>query len=140
MPVLALEVWLDSEGEINCEFYRKPIQSKEVILNSLLLSDKVKGTVFVQEGIRILRNCRESLPWSNKTKHLENFMQRLINSDYPHRYRVKVLQSVLAGYRGMVAKLKSVIRPVNRPDSFQSGLRARQKLLKASLWHKRGGY
>ena len=140
MPVLDLEVWLDGTGEINYEFYRKPIRSEEVILNSSILSDKVKRTVFVQEGIRILRNCRESLPWSNKTRHLEALMQRLKNSGYPHRYRVQILQCVLAGYRGMVEKQRSGKRPVNRPDLFESGLRAKRKLLKGKLWHKRGGY
>ena len=86
MPVLDLQCWVDPDGFLRWEHFRKPMANIQVPLAVSALPDKIKRTSHSQEGVRILRNCCVELEWSEKAKHLTDLMRRLKISGYNHRY------------------------------------------------------
>jgi hypothetical protein len=103
------------------------------------LPDKIKRNTHVQEGLRVLRNCRRDLPWPVKAEHLSTYMKRLQMSGYNHRYREQIITASINSFRKMEEAEDKGERPINRPDSFKMEERAQKKLLTKSTWYRRGG-
>ena len=83
------------------------------------LSASVKRTALTQYGLRILRNTKLEVPWSEKAAMLSEFSERLRDSGYTERYRTQLIQSVLKGWDKMVEEHKAGRRPINRARSWQ---------------------
>ena len=66
MPVLDLKVWIDKSQEIpriSYSFYKKKVASKFTILKRLAVSENVKKSTLLQEGIRrLLSHISSYLP------------------------------------------------------------------------------
>ena len=141
MPVLDLQVWVDQEGFLQWEHYRKPMANPLFPMSVSALPAKTRRTMHAQEGIRILRNCSETLDWSTPAAHLTDLMKRLQRSGYGHQYRVSILQSALAGYRKQqAAALEPGGRPLHRADTWQQECHAQRKTASKTNWYRAGGY
>ena len=141
MPVLDLQCWVDEGGFLQWEFYRKPMSNPLVPLTVSALPARVRRTTHAQEGIRILRNCSETLPWSTKAGHLTNLMRRLKMSGYNQQYRSSILSAVLAGYQKQLDRAAQPDgRPLHRPDTWQQERRAVSKASNKTSWYRAGGY
>ena len=100
----------------------------------------VKRTSLTQYGLRILRNTKLEVPWSEKAEMLSEFSARLRDSGYNQRYRQEVIQSVLRGWEKMVEEQEAGRRPINRARSWQEKERRQEKEKKKTSWYKSGGY
>jgi hypothetical protein len=138
MPVLAIQVYVDSQGLISWEPYRKPMSNPLLVISCSALSSKVKRTTHVQEGTRILRSCNRTLPWEKKASYLTEFARRLQASGYPEAYREEIILATIRTYRKMEDREDRGIRPINRPDSFEEDARAKAKLMTKSTWFRKG--
>ena len=87
MPVLDLACWVGEEGTVWWEHYRKPMANFLLMLESSAMPNKIKRTTMVQEGVRILRNCRLDLTWTEKARPLTDFSARMKTSGYCEGYR-----------------------------------------------------
>ena len=68
-------------------YYRKPMANWQVMHADSAMSASVKRTALTQYGLRILRNTKMEVPWSQKAEMLTEFSARLHDSGYTERYR-----------------------------------------------------
>ena len=109
LPILDLKVNVE-KVQINGEprpklfyrYYRKPMSNWQLIPAESALSASVKRTSLTQYGLRILRNTKLEVPWSEKAEMLSEFSARLRDSGYTERYRQQLIESVLRGWDKML--------------------------------------
>ena len=61
-------------------------------------------------------------------------------SGYSEKFRRQIIQAGLAGWDKMQQVAAEGGRPVNRPASWNAEERAKEKIGKSMMWHKKGGY
>ena len=129
------EGWIIKEvPQIRFEFYSKPMASQRVMAEASAAPVSQKRTVLTQEGIRRLLNCSEELPWTQKAKHLSNYMQKLRNSGYSSKFRQEILLSTLSGFKKIQEAAKNGVRPMYRNKNWNKKDRIKKKLLKKKNW------
>ena len=113
--------------EIIYYHYYKPVSNWQLMHAKSAMPASVKRTTLTQEGLRILRNTKLDVPWSEKAEMLTDFSARLRYSGYSERYRQQVIESVLAGWDKMVKEEEEGRRPINRPREWQADKRRMDK-------------
>ena len=111
-----------------------------VMLECSAMPKQMKRTTLTQEAVRVLRNCRQELPWEMKAVHLTDLSARMKASGYSEMFRQHVIMSALQGFDKMVEVAEQGGRPVNRPRSWEADLRQKKKTSKKMTWHKAGGF
>ena len=147
LPILDLKVNVE-KVQINGEprsklfyrYYRKPMSNWQLIPAESALSASVKRTSLTQYGLRILRNTKLEVPWSEKAEMLSEFSARLRDSGYTERYRQQLIESVLRGWDKMLIEHEAGRRPINRARNWQEETRKKQKVKKKTGWFKTGGF
>ena len=131
MPVLDFKCWVDDEGTVMYEFYRKSMCPQSTIYAESALSWRTKRTVHTQEGVRILSRCHESLPWTTKAGHLTRLSASMAASGYPAQFRADVITSALKAFLKIKERADSGVRPVHRPDNLDKERRTQDKVWKS---------
>ena len=121
-------------------YYRKPMSNWILMPENSALAMSVKRTSLTQYGLRILRNTKLEVPWSEKAAMLSEFAARLRDSGYNEKFRKQIIQSILGGWDKMLAEHEAGRRPINRSRNWQSEKRRQEKVRKKSNWYKTGGY
>ena len=109
--------------------------SRETVLARSAMSMGNKINIMVAEGSRILRNCSTDLPWSIRTRHLDNLMISMMWTGYLYNVRSIVIQRVLARYDNNIINFKTQGRPLYRTREERIH---RPKENKA-IWFREGG-
>ena len=120
--------------QVRFEFYSKPMASQQVMTEASAAPLAQKRTVLTQEGIRIFLNCSVELPWSVKSKHLSNYMQKLKNSGYGFTFRKEILLSLLNGYRKIQEAAQEGIRQMYRRRIWKKKERVVKRMTKKKSW------
>ena len=106
LKILEFKVCVKQEEETTPKIfyyhYYKPVSNWQLMHADSAMLASVKRTTLTQEGLRILRNTKLEVPWSEKAEMLSDFSARLRFSGYSERYRQQVMESVLAGWDKMV--------------------------------------
>ena len=89
MSILDLKVTVSDMGDIHYQFYRKPMAQHQTILEKSAMPMRMKIQALSQEVIRILKNTKGSLPWSDKAEHLSQFVLRMKDRGYSEKSRLK---------------------------------------------------
>ena len=126
--------------KINYSHYYKPVSNWQLMHAKSAMPASVKRTTLTQEGLRILRNTKLEIPWSEKAEMLSDFSARLRYSGYNQRFRQEVIESVLVGWDKMVKEQEEGRRPINRPREWQADQRRMDKKRKKYSWYKAGGF
>ena len=89
VPILDLKYW---KGEVEVvddrkdllihEFYMKEVSSKSLIQRNAAFSMSCRRTVFTQEYLRMMMNCRELIGWEKISEHLTYFMAQMKAAGY----------------------------------------------------------
>ena len=148
LPILDLKVNVEeievtdqpARPKLYYRYYRKSMSNWELMHADSALSASVKRTALTQYGLRILRNTKLEVPWSEKAEMLSEFSARLRDSGYTERYRQQLIESVLRGWDKMVVEHEAGRRPINRARSWQEETRRKTKARKKTSWFKTGGY
>ena len=86
-------------NKIEYRFYKKPQSSRKPIVASSALPPNVKRATMTNECLRRLRNTSRELPWSVHADILSEFSNDLRIMGYDERFRAKVIQAALTGYK-----------------------------------------
>ena len=154
MPLLDIKIWTENreresdtndqrgkpETVIIHEYYQKEVSSKGVIHEKTAMSSKQKRTVLTQELVRVMLRCSPLLPWTETTKHINNFMARLQYSGYNRKFRAQIAKSALKAYREIKRKDETGEKPMYRNKSWKRKERRKDKRDKKTQWYKKGGY
>ena len=74
VPILDIKVWVDTEGRVMHEYYSKQVSSKAVVDAKSAMPFKDKRTILTQDLLRILLRYSLELPWSQKKKHIKEYV------------------------------------------------------------------
>ena len=134
LPILDLKVWVRSDNVLMHEFYRKSMSSRLLMMERSAMPRSMKRSVLTQEGIRILRNCSEDVPWENIETHLTDFSLRMKMSGYNENYRHNVIKSSLTGFQRQKELDKNNIVPMYRDKAWNKTERRKAKERKSAHW------
>ena len=81
------------------------------------------------ECLRRLRNTSRELPWSVHADILSEFSNDLRIMGYDERFRAKVIQAALTGYKRQCELADTGARPLHRPREFDAVNRKNKKLM-----------
>jgi hypothetical protein len=104
MPLLDIQIRVNSDNSVDWTFYRKEVSSPYTILNTSALPGRVKRVSLVQEGLRRLRNTRPSLVAGQQKQLMEDLADMMMISGYPEKFRAGVIRSAVVGYERLAAK------------------------------------
>ena len=94
LPILDLKVQVQQVEQENQPslpklfyyYYRKPMANWQLMPAASAMPSSVKRTCLTQYGLRILRNTKLEVPWSEKAAMLSEFSARLRDSGYSERF------------------------------------------------------
>ena len=103
LPSLDVKMWIgpgkDGTTRILYTHYMKDVSSRSLMHYRSSHSDNMKVSVFINEVLRILRNCSPYTVWKEEAaRHLSYFMRRMQYSGYSEETRFTVLSSALRKY------------------------------------------
>ena len=87
--------------------------------------------------MRRLLNTSLEYPKVVTDEILSNYMQKLLNSGYDHRFREDILLSVKNAYKKIMEKHLSGEKPRHRDRDFMKEERAKEKEEKGKKWFKK---
>ena len=136
LPILDLKVWVGDHNIIMHEFYRKSMASRTLMMRRSAMPKTMKRSVLTQEGIRILRNCSEDIPWQRVEEHLTDFSLRMKMSGYNENYRHNIIKSSLTGWTRQKERDINGTRPLYREKSWNRIARRKEKERTAAYWFR----
>ena len=97
LPILDMEMWWQ-DNTLMYQHYTKPMASRAVIMARSAFPTSTKRNILVEEGMRRLRNCSPSLPWSMKAEFLNNLCISMLEAGHSESFRVTVITRVIGKY------------------------------------------
>ena len=103
LPILDVKVWIgtDSGGTVRIlhTHHMKGVSNRSVMHQMSSHSESMKFNVFVNEVLRILRNCSPHTEWKDEAAmHVTYFMRRMQYSGYSEDVRFRVVSEALRKY------------------------------------------
>ena len=115
LPILDMQVWIDSDGDAVYQHYEKKVASKLLISARSAHSNSSKRSTFVTEIVRRLCNTSRKLDWNQYfVPILDDYMVRMKKPGYEENYRKNVLLSALAVYDKKIEDDANGVMPMNR--------------------------
>ena len=118
-------------------YYCKPVSPKLVIDAQSAMPFKDRRTVLTQDLLRVLLRCSPELPWSEKKKHVEEYVLRMQFSGYEEKVRKEIVRSAISAYEKIRKKVEMKERPLYRTKMWKQKERQKEKRKKKSNWYKR---
>ena len=118
----------------------KEISSKHVINKKSALSTNTKINILVTDLLRIMRNISPDCQKSERTKHIQLFLNRMQFSGYNMQERVKVYQRACSKYNKILENAKIGTCPLYRSKFWNKEQRDLNKKIKKTSSFKAGKY
>ena len=135
MPLLDLGVSVKN-NKVDFQFYRKEMASQFLIMKRSAMPLSIKRASLIQEGVRILRNCERSTPWSTKAMFLSEFSNRMRISGYHDSFRLDIIQAAVEIYEKQLAEDEADRTPLYRDKSWNKEERRNRKLITKTSWYR----
>ena len=127
VPILDLKAGINSIGEIEFIFYKKPVASKFVTFRSAALSMQQKISSLTQQCFTRLHNTSETIDDKVKIRILNDFMHELRISGYSEKERLTILRGGINTYNNLKMLELSGIRPFYQPNSYEKQSKINKK-------------
>ena len=118
----------------------KPIASKHFISKNSPLSQEMKMSILVADLVRIMRNVSPLCSNTERTEHIQHFINRLQFSGYPQKDRIAIFQKANQKYKKIVNNDKDGKRPMYCGKFWNRQIRDEEKSKKRSTWFTKGGF
>ena len=136
MPILDLNVNISEQGDIHYQFYRKSMAQHLTLLERSAMSMRMKRQAMSQEVLRILRNTKRTVPWSQKAEMLSQFALRMKDSGYSEHIRQEIIEGGVKGYENQLERDLAGVCPLYRPREWDREERDKKKKIKKVAWYK----
>ena len=138
LPTLDTNLRVEDDNQVSYKFFEKPTSTNTVIRRESALSENQKIQILSQDLIRRMLNTKEDLAVEYKTRIIEDYSQKIINSGYS---RDQVKRIILGGIKGYFGKIRRRRRMYNRRRVHMTaretgGTRWRKKLLGKTTWYR----
>ena len=137
MPILDMKMAINSEGEVEYMFHRKPQSNRFTMMARSALPLKVKRSTLSNEALRRLLCCSPNLEEHKKTEVMEEYARMLKRSGYSERFRHEIISDAVQGFKNMQKREEEGGQPVDRPRNYDEVGRRRRKLEKGGRWYRR---
>ena len=134
VPILDLKV-CTKDNRIFHENYEKPWALKMVIPYKSAHSRKMNMAVWVEEGVRRMRNVSRGLDADVTRRVIAERSRKLRRSGYPETVRHEVIRMADEWWHKMCKEEDSGVRPVHRPRGWMTKERRLERERKVSSWH-----
>ena len=136
LPTLDLSLWV-KDGKIAYKFFEKPTAASVTVQLNSAMEENCKMKSLSNDVMRGLLNTGRDLPTAQKTRVVDHFSQKLLNSGYRLG---QVRKIVLAGIRGYEKKVKIcdlARKPLYRTAKDSAVARGRKRILGKSEWFRK---
>ena len=147
LPVLDLEQWIEEidvndikKPQILHSHYMKPMSNKGVIHRNSALTMRTKMNILVADLVRVMRNVSPLCKESERTVHVQHFINRMQYSGYDQKERTDVYMKALTNFEKIKEKARVGEIPMYRSKFWMQKEREKAKDEKRENWYKKGGY
>ena len=106
------------------------------ILRRSALNNRIKRSTAIQEGVRRLRNCSESVDWKERSNILTEWSATLRRSGYSAMYRREVVRAAVSIHEKILEDDNNEVRPMYRERKWQREEREREKEMRKENWYR----
>ena len=115
--------------------------NKRVILATSATPLSMKKAILTEEGLRRLKSCCPSLPWSHKVEVMTDYNWWLMVSGHSETFRVEITNRILSKYEQLLANDKQKVCPFYRSKIERQKQKQENKLKKTrSGWFTSQGF
>ena len=100
------------------------------------MPNNIKRNSLVQEVIRILRNTRRDLPWSEKAAILSEFSHSMWCSGYTEQFSLEIIQAGVIGFERQYIAADNGGAPIHWPWSYRREEKDKKKLMTKASWYR----
>ena len=115
----------------------KAVSSKSDIDEKSAMPFKARRPVLTQDLLRGILRCSPDLPWSEKKKHIEEYVLQMQFSGYCEKVRKEVVRSAITAYEKIMKKVARKERPLYRTKEWKQKERLKEKRKKKNNWYQK---
>ena len=140
LPSLDAQTQVQENGKVLFKFFRKPMANNVVIQFGTGLPKNVIFSALRQDLVRRMLNCSSDLPWGERLKVIEDYIQLMVNSNHSFPFIKAIVLQALTKYKSMVqrSKLKETdtkFMPLHRSRTFKMRERLILKYIEKTTWY-----
>ena len=141
LPTLDVMIWVDeTSNKIMFSFYEKPMVARTVLMRRSAMPENTRMATLNQEMIRRMVNTSELVSMETRLEVVDNYAQKLINSEYDLNITRRIIVGGLKGYERMLSgsmnKESPGWKPLHLPTSYKAKERRMAKMMAKTNWFK----
>ena len=140
LPTLDLVIWVSMDNKVLYKFFEKEMVSPMVLHKRSAMPEGVRRATLNQEMVRRMVNTSEDAKIEDRLKVVDDYTQKLINSEYDLEEARGIVIGGLKGYERLLSlsrdKSNPKWRPLHMAGSWNSRNRRMAKLRSKENWYK----
>ena len=138
LPTLDTSLRVRGDNQIDYKFFEKPTTTSTVIRKESALAENQKIQILAQELVRRLFNTREDLPSSFRSRVINDYAQKVLNSGYGRDQTKRIILAGVRGYFGKVKRRRGErgFKRIHYTAMETGGSRWKKKLVGKTSWYK----
>ena len=140
LPTLDLELWVTQENRIMFSFFEKSMTAQMVLHKRSAIPEGVRRATLNQEMVRRMINTSEGVSIEKRIGIVDDYAQKLINSEYNIDETRNVIIAGLRGYERLLSlsldRKNPRWKPLHMAGSWNSRNRRMAKLRAKDNWFK----
>ena len=140
LPTLDLEIWVTEENLVMYQYYEKSMIPITVLHRRSAMPESTRRSTLNQELIRRMVNTSEMVPMSKRMEIVDNYAQKMVNSEYTVEMTRQTIVGGLKGYERLLSLSKDQQNPRWKPlhlaAKWNSRNRRIAKQLSKTNWYK----
>ena len=140
LPTLDLELWVSESNKILYSFFEKSMVSKMVLHKRSAMPEGIRRATLNQEMVRRMLNTSEDVDDTKRVKIVDDYAQKMVNSEYTIEEARNVIVAGLKGYERLLSLSKDKKNPKWKPlhmaGSWNARGRRMAKLKAKTNWFK----
>ena len=140
LPTLDLIIWVSKENKVLFSFFEKEMVSPMVLHKRSAMPESIRRATLNQELVRRMINTSELVDMGKRLEVVDNYAQKLINSEYNMKETVDVIIGGLKGYERLLSLSRDPENPRWKPlhvsGKWNSRNRRMAKLRARDNWFK----
>ena len=127
LPTLDLIIWVNTHNKVLFSFYEKEMVSPMVLHKRSAMPESVRRATLNQEMVRRMVNTSEMVDMEKRLEVVDNYAQKLINSEYSMKEARDIIIGGLKGYERLLSLSKDVDNPRWKPLHMSGKWNARNR-------------
>ena len=127
LPTLNLEIWVRSDNKVLCQYYEKPMVPNMVLNRRSSMPEGTMRATLNQELTGRMVNTSEMVEVENRIEIVDNYAQKLINSEYSPEQTIVTIVAGLKVYKRFLSPSLDEENPRWKPLHLSARLIAKNK-------------